>query len=148
MTIKSTTTITLTDLGDELEIEFDPPDTSPHTAGPLLLRAAWGEAIHGGMSRATFVSLLRDCADQIEAMTDGQYTAGPSTRRKGGAMKDSEIHLLELANAALRSLELDGLIESFIADDGEVRWRETAAGKKASEKGVPLPPPGRCELDS
>jgi len=76
MTINSTTAITVTDFGDELDIEFDPPDTSPHTAGPLLLKAAWGEAIRGGMSRATFVSILRDCADQIEAMTDGQYTAG------------------------------------------------------------------------
>jgi len=63
-------------------------------------------------------------------------------------MKDSEIYQLELIDAALRSLERDGLIESFIDDDGEVRWRHTAAGKKAIEKGVPLPPPGRCELDS
>jgi hypothetical protein len=76
MTINSTTRITVTDLGNVLEIEFDPPDTSPHTAGPLLVKAAWGEAIRGGMSRAVFVSFLRDCADQIEAMTDGQYTAG------------------------------------------------------------------------
>jgi hypothetical protein len=63
-------------------------------------------------------------------------------------MKDSEIYQLELINAALRSLERDGLIESFIDDDGEVRWRHTAARKKAIEKGVPLPPAGRCELDS
>ena len=75
MTINSTTTITVT-VGDKLDIECDPPDTSPHTAGPLLLKAAWGEAIRGGMSRATFVSTLRGCADQIEAMTDEQYTAG------------------------------------------------------------------------
>ena len=73
MTINSTTTITVTDLGNELDIEFDPPDTSPHTAGPLLFKAAWGEAIRGRMSRATFVSFLRDCADQIEAMTDEGY---------------------------------------------------------------------------
>ena len=71
-----TTTITITNLSDELDVEFDPPDTSPHLAGPIFFRAAWGEAIRGGMSRATFVSILRDCADQIEAMTDGQYTAG------------------------------------------------------------------------
>jgi hypothetical protein len=68
-----------TDLGDELNIEFDPPDTSPHTAGPLLIKAAWGEAIRGGLSRAGFVGLLRLCADRIEAMTDGQYTAGQYT---------------------------------------------------------------------
>ena len=54
-----------------------------------------------------------------------------ATRRKGGAMKDSELYELELiAAAALRSLERDGLIESFIGDDGEVWWRHTAAGKK------------------
>ena len=76
MTINSTTTITVTDLGDELDIEFDPPDTSPHTAGPLLIKAAWFEATRGGVSRALFVSILRECADQLEAMTDGQYTAG------------------------------------------------------------------------
>jgi hypothetical protein len=71
-----------------------------------------------------------------------------ATRRKGGAMKDSEIHQLELiAAAALRSLERDGLIESYI-EDGEVWWRHTAARKKAIEKGEPLPPPGRWELDS
>ena len=63
-------------------------------------------------------------------------------------MKDSEIYQWELAAAALRSLERDGLIESFIDDDGEVRWRHTAARKKAIGKGVPLPPAGRCELDS
>jgi hypothetical protein len=119
MTINSTTTITVTDLGDELDIEFDPPDTSPHTAGPLLFKAAWGEAIRGGMSRATFVSFLRDCADQIEAMTTG--------------------------NTRLANTELS---RSFINDDGQVRWRLTAARKKAIEKGVPLPPAGRCELDS
>ena len=49
-------------------------------------------------------------------------------------MKDSEIYQLELIEAALRSLERDGLIESFIDDDGEVRWRHTAARKKAIEK--------------
>ena len=76
MTINSTTAITVTDLGDELDIEFDPPDTSPHTAGPLLIKAAWFEAIRGGISRAGFAGLLRLCADQIEAMTDGQYTDG------------------------------------------------------------------------
>jgi hypothetical protein len=79
MTINSTTRITVTDLGNELDIEFDPPDTSPHTAGPLLFRAAWGEAIRGGMSRAEFVRFLRGCADEIEAMTDGQYTDGQYT---------------------------------------------------------------------
>ena len=63
-------------------------------------------------------------------------------------MKDGEIYQLELINAALRSLERDGLIESFIDDDGEVRWRHTAARKKPIEKGEPLPPAGRCELDS
>jgi hypothetical protein len=63
-------------------------------------------------------------------------------------MKDSKIYQLELAAAALRSLERDGLIESFIDDDGEVRWRHTAARKKPIEKGEPLPPAGRCELDS
>ena len=75
MTINSTTTITVT-VGDKLDIECDPPDTSPHTAGPLLIKAAWFEAIRGGVSRALFVDILRDCADQLEAMTDGQYTAG------------------------------------------------------------------------
>ena len=43
-------------------------------------------------------------------------------------MNDSEIYFLELAAAALRSLERDGLIESFINDDGEVWWRITAKG--------------------
>src|SRR6516162_6421189 len=52
MTINSTTTITVTDLGDELDIEFDPPDTSPDTAVPLLMDAALGEASRGGISRA------------------------------------------------------------------------------------------------
>ena len=55
---------------------------------------------------------------------------------------------LEMVEAALRSLERDGLIESFIGEDGEVSWRHTAAGKKALKKGVPLPPPLRRELDS
>ena len=70
-----TTTITITNLGDELDVEFDPPDTSPHLAGPMFFKAAWGEAIRGGMSRAEFVRFLRDCADQIEAMTDEEYAA-------------------------------------------------------------------------
>jgi hypothetical protein len=39
-------------------------------------------------------------------------------------MKDSEIYLLELAAAALRSLERDGLMESFINDDGDAAWQE------------------------
>ena len=41
-------------------------------------------------------------------------------------MKDSEIYQLELIDAALRSLERDGLIESFIDADGKVCWRITA----------------------
>ena len=68
-----TTTITITNLGDELDVEFDPPDTSPHLAGPMFFKAAWCEAIRGRMSRAEFVGFLRDCADQIEAMTDEGY---------------------------------------------------------------------------
>ena len=40
-----TTTITITNLGDELDVEFDPPDTSPHLAGPMFFKAAWCEAI-------------------------------------------------------------------------------------------------------
>ena len=71
-----TTTITITNLSDELDVEFDPPDTSPHLAGPIFFRAAWGEAIRGGMSRAEFVDFLRGFADRIEAITDEQYAAG------------------------------------------------------------------------
>jgi hypothetical protein len=39
----------------------------------MFFKAAWCEAIRGGMSRAEFVGFLRDCADQIEAMTDEGY---------------------------------------------------------------------------
>ena len=38
MTINGTTKVTVTDTGDELDIEFDPPDTSPHIGGPRFLR--------------------------------------------------------------------------------------------------------------
>ena len=41
----------------------------------MFFKAAWGEAIRGGMSRAEFLRFLRDCADQIEAMTDEEYAA-------------------------------------------------------------------------
>ena len=57
MTINGPTKVTVTDTGDELDIEFDPPDTSPHISGPMFLKAAWGEAIRGG--RAEFVRFLK-----------------------------------------------------------------------------------------
>jgi hypothetical protein len=63
-------------------------------------------------------------------------------------MKDSEIYLLELAAAALRSLERDGLMESFINDDGEVHWRLTAKGIAVGDDDAAWQEDSRHGLDS
>jgi hypothetical protein len=55
---------------------------------------------------------------------------------------------LELAAAALRSLERDGLMESFINDDGEVHWRLTAKGIAVGDDDAAWQEDSRHGLDS